>query len=109
MSGQVNAGIDLDYLRAHGFDDAADTIERLTSRAEVAEADFATLQNRIETVEIDRAVAEAERDRLREALNRAAEIADDWATDMQRKHGNGGPAAEIREMARAALNGEDAP
>lgn len=36
-----------------------------------------------------------ERDQI---IERYAEVADQWASDGQRKHGNGGPAAAIRAM-----------
>jgi len=40
--------------------------------------------------------AEAEVERLLAQLENAARISDKWATDEQRQHGAGGPAAEIR-------------
>lgn len=34
----------------------------------------------------------------RDALEEAARAADKWASDTQREHGNGGPAASIRAL-----------
>ena len=39
-----------------------------------------------------------------EAIAAAAKVADLWATDVQRQHGHGGPAAHIRSLKR-----EDTP
>jgi len=47
----------------------------------------------------DKDAAEAKLAKVRDdAFERAAQIADEWATDTQRVHGNGGPAAAIREL-----------
>ena len=36
----------------------------------------------------------------------AAKVADKWATDLQSRHGNGGPAAEIRSLPLPAETAE---
>lgn len=50
--------------------------------------------------ELSDIIADAIRSAEREAYERAAKVADEWATNEQRRFGNGGPAAVIRNLAR---------
>lgn len=113
LSGGVVNGLNLEghapHL-AHNIIAWSLGIEKLTKALDIAESDITALREKLAAamaiIAGERATVMALRRKVSDAyargvdagLERAAAIADTWATDTQRALGNGGPASAIRAM-----------